>query len=170
MHNISYRSNQKISSKNVRVVDPDGVNLGILELDKALSLAENYGLDLVEISPESNPPVCRIISLSKLKYQAQIKIKETKKGSTRNEVKEIKIRPVIEDHDYKTKLTWARKFLKAGNTIRVTILIKGREVTHPEQANKIYERFINDISDMATLKGDKSKFGKDIIFMLEPIK
>jgi translation initiation factor IF-3 len=88
MHNISYRSNQKISSKNVRVVDPDGVNLGILELEKALSLAENYGLDLVEISPESQPPVCRIISLSKLKYQAQIKTKESKKGSTKNEVKD----------------------------------------------------------------------------------
>jgi translation initiation factor IF-3 len=170
MHNISYRSNQKISSRNVRVVDPDGVNLGILELEKALSLAENYGLDLVEISPESQPPVCRIISLSKLKYQAQIKTKESKKGSTKNEVKEIKMRPVIEEHDYKTKLTWARKFISNGNTIRVTILIKGREATHPEQANKIYERFLGDVKDIATQKGSISKFGKDIIFTLEPNK
>ena len=80
------------------------------------------------------------------------------------------MRPVIEEHDYKTKLTWARKFITNGNTIRVTILIKGREVTHPEQANKIYERFLGDVNDIATQKGSISKFGKDIIFTLEPNK
>lgn len=170
MVKLDYRINNKIVAKDVRVINPDGINLGIISLQNALALAKDHGLDLVEIAPEATPPVCRIISISKLKYQAQIKEKDIKKNSTKHDVKEIKIRPVIEEHDYQTKLKWAKKFLAGGDSIRVTILIKGRESSHPGLAEKLIDKITNDLKNIANIKGNKSKFGKDIIFILEPIK
>jgi len=170
MVKLDYRINTNIKANKVRVIDPDGINQGVLDIAVAINLAKEYDLDLVEISPESNPPVCRITSISKLKYQAQVKEKDIKKKSSKIEVKDIKIRPVIEEHDYQTKINWAKKFIKNGNNIRVTILIKGREASHPILAEKLIDRIALDLKETAIIKGNRTKFGKDIIFLLEPIK
>ena len=161
------RINERISAPQVRLINFDGSNLGILPITQALELAGEAGLDLVEISSESNPPVCRIVNASKLLYEASVKAKEVKKGSKVFALKELKFRPTIDDHDFRTKTNWARKFLETGHPVKITVMLRGREQGRPEMAEKIFERLISDLADVSTLRGSISRFGRDVIGTFE---
>ena len=124
------RSNNRISSPDVQVIASDGENLGVLNTNEAISMAKNQGLDLIEIAPNANPPVCKIMDMGKYKYDAQKKANKAKKKQKKIEIKEIKLRPVTEIHDYTFKIKNAQKFLLKGDKVKFTIRFKGRELQH----------------------------------------
>lgn len=164
------RANERINAPQVRLIGADGTNHGIVETAKARRMAEDANLDLVEVSPDSRPPVCRIADLSKMRYEAQQKAKEARRGSARNLLKELKYRPAIDDHDYRTKTNWARKFLEQGHPVKITVMLRGREQGRPEVADKIFERLAVDLADVASLRGRISRLGRDVIGTYEPKK
>ena len=144
--------NRKIRSSTLRVIDPDGNQLGILKLDDALSKAEDFGLDLVEVAPMAKPPVCRIMDYGKYKYQQKKRLAEAKKNSTRVELKEIKVRLKTGSHDIETKLRQARKFLEEKNKVKFTLMFRGRESRRPELAEDILLDIADAIADVATVE------------------
>jgi translation initiation factor IF-3 len=164
------RANERINAPKVRLIDAEGINHGIVAIEEARRLALESGLDLVEVSADSQPPVCRIADLSKLRYEAQQKAKEARRGSSKNIVKELKYRPAIDDHDYRTKTNWARKFLEAGHPVKITVMLRGREQGRPEAADKIFARLAIDLDDIATPRGSISRLGRDVIGTYEPKK
>src|SRR5690606_34802816 len=126
------RVNQQIRISPVRVIDPEGEQIGILPIEKALETAEQMGLDLVEVAPMARPPVCRIMDYGKFRYEEQRKAREARKKQHRVELKEVKLRPGIEDHDFDFKTRHARRFLEEGNKVKVTMMFRGRQMAHPE--------------------------------------
>ena len=166
----SPRINDRITAPKVRVIGNDGTNHGILSIASALELAQEANFDLVEVSPETNPPVCRIADASKLRYEASIKAKEARRASTKSALKELKFRPTIDVHDYDTKTNWAKKFISQGHNVKINVMLRGREQGRPEMAEKIFERLVIDLSDVASLRGSVSRFGRDVIATFEPKK
>nr|WP_330216907.1 translation initiation factor IF-3 [Dictyoglomus thermophilum] len=166
-----YRVNEKIRAKEVRVVDEDGKQLGIMSVSEALKIAREKNLDLVEVAPNANPPVCRIMDFGKFKYELARKEKEAKKNQKiASEVKEIKIRPNIEEHDYQVKLRKIREFLEKGYKVRLIILFKGRQLIYNEWGDKLLERILQDISDLGTAEKKGQQVGSSLITMLVPGK
>ncbi len=159
-----------IRAREVRVVDDEGNQLGILDLDSALQAAEERGLDLVEVSPNSQPPVCRIMDYGKYKYQQSKRAAEAKKKQARVEIKEVKLRPKTEEHDYQFKIKNARKFLDAGNKVKVTIMFRGREVTHPEFGRRILERVSEELADIAQVESHPNMAGRFMSMVIVPLK
>ncbi len=159
-----------IRAREVRVVDDEGNQLGILDLDSALQAAEERGLDLVEVSPNSQPPVCRIMDYGKYKYQQSKRAAEAKKKQARVEIKEVKLRPKTEEHDYQFKIKNARKFLEAGNKVKVTIMFRGREVTHPEFGRRILERVSEELADIAQVESHPNMAGRFMSMVIVPLK
>lgn len=166
----SPRTNDRINAAQVRLIGADGSNHGIVPIASARSLALEAGLDLVEVSPDSNPPVCRIVDAGKLRYEASIKEKEARRGSSKNVVKELKFRPTIDGHDYETKTNWAKKFLQQGHPVKVTVMLRGREQGRPEMADRIFERLVADLAELGGLRGTISRMGRDVIATFEPKK
>ena len=164
------RSNDKIKAPQVRLIGPDGENVGIVPIATARAAALQAGLDLVEVSPDTQPPVCRIVDAGKLRYDASIKAKEARKGASRNIVKELKYRPTIDVHDYETKTNWARKFLGQGHPVKITVMLRGREQGRPEVAQKIFERLVIDLAEIGQLRGSVNRLGRDVIATFEPRK
>lgn len=164
------RANSRITAPQVRLIGADGTNIGVVAIEQARRLAQDEGLDLVEVAPDSRPPVCRIANLSKLRYEAQQKAKEARRGSARNTLKELKYRPNIDEHDYQTKTNWARKFLQSGQPVKITVMLRGREQGRPEMADKIFARLTQDLADVANLRGRISRLGRDVIATYEPKK
>lgn len=146
---IEHRINKSITSVNVRVINQDNEQLGIMELFDALQLADDIGLDLVEIGTKSDPPVCRIMDYSKYKYQIQKKEKSAKKNQKAIITKEIRLRPVTENHDFQVKLNKAIEFLKKEFKVKVTVIYKGREISHSNIGIELLQKFINGVSDVA---------------------
>ncbi|RKX93203.1 MAG: translation initiation factor IF-3 [Spirochaetes bacterium] len=144
------RVNNEIRAREVRVIDPNGNQLGIMDIQKARQLAEDMGLDLVEISPEAKPPVCKILDFGKYRFEQSKKIKEAKKKQKIVLTKEIRLRPKIEEHDYNTKLKQAIGFLEKGYKVKLSIRFKGRELAHKDIGREIIERFINDVGEYGT--------------------
>ena len=136
------RVNEKIRAKEVRVVAPDGAQIGVKDRDEALWLAEQLGLDLVEVAPEAQPPVCRLMDYGKYRYEQSVRGREARKKQTKTVIKEVKFRPGIEDHDYEFKTRHARRFLEEGNKVRLTMMFRGRQITHSELGLEVlYRKF-----------------------------
>lgn len=154
----------------MRVVLEDGEQLGVLDIRAALEAAADRGLDLVEVSPNSNPPVCRVMDYGKFKYQASKKAAEAKKKTARVELKEVKLRPKTEEHDYNFKVKNARRFLEAGNKVKVTIMFRGREVTHPEFGRRLLERVSEDVKDLGQVEMMPRMAGRFMSMVIAPLK
>jgi len=164
------RINRGIRAKEVRVVDDEGELLGILSVPEALAVAEERGLDLVEVSPNADPPVCRIMDYGKFKYQTSKRAAEAKKKSAKVEIKEVKMRPKTEEHDYQVKLRNARRFLEDGDRLKVTVMFRGREVTHPEFGRRLMERMVEDVKDIGQVEMSARMAGRFMTMMVAPIK
>lgn len=163
------RVNREIRAKEVRVIDPEGKQLGILPLVEALRTAAQYDLDLVEVSPKSEPPVCRIMDYGKFKYQQSKKAHEAKKKQSIVHLKEVKFRPKTEEHDFQFKLRHIERFLKEGNKTKVTVLFRGRELAHPEMGKTIMERIIEEMKAYGKVEQIPKFEGRNFVMVLAPL-
>ena len=163
------RTNEKIRATQVQVINSDGKNLGTLSTQEAINIAKQKGLDLIEISPNANPPVCKIIDIGKYKYDLQKKANKAKKKQKIVNLKEIKLRPVTEIHDYNFKIKNAQKFLSKGDKVKFTVLFKGREMQHTHLGHKLMQRIINDISALGKVEVQPKFEGRQIIMIVQPL-
>ncbi|MBL7074594.1 translation initiation factor IF-3 [candidate division KSB1 bacterium] len=161
-----YRNNEQIRVPNVRVIDEDGTQVGILSTLEALSLAREKDLDLVEISPLSNPPVCKIMDFDKFRYQLVKREKQAKKKQHVVHVKEIRLSPNIEAHDFEFKVKQARKFIGEGNKVKLNMRFRGRLITHTELGVEVLDRFSEAVSDIAEVDGKPSMEGRRNMVMV----
>ena len=162
----SLRINDEIRAREVRVVSDTNEQLGIMLLRDALRMAGEQQIDLVEVAPTAKPPVCRIMDFGKFKYEQQKRDKEAKKKQKVFTLKEVKLRPNIEDHDYEVKKKNAQRFLEDGDKVKVTIMFRGRELSHPELGRQILVRMAADLKDIANVERDAKLEGKNMILIL----
>ena len=160
--------NNNISAKTVRVISEKGEMLGVLEKNKAVQLAFDQGLDLVEVSPNSSPPVCKIIDYGKYKYQIQKKQAEAKKKQKTFEVKEVKFRPGIEDHDYGVKLKSIQRFLNDGDKVKITLRFKGREMAYHQRGMDVLKKLETAIEPLAKIEQVPTMEGKLMVMVVAP--
>jgi len=160
--------NRQIRVPNVRLIDKDGKQLGIVATSEAMKMAERDNLDLVEVAANANPPVCKIIDYGKYRYQQTKKDKESKKAQHQVKIKEIKVKPNTDDHDLQTKLKRARDFIEKGNKVRVTCMFRGREMAHPEVGRRIVQKVIDELSDIATPEAFPKQMGRNLSVTLAP--
>ena len=163
------RTNNRISSPEVQVINSMGENLGIINTSEAISMAKQEGLDLIEIAPNANPPVCKIIDIGKFKYDAQKKANKAKKKQRKIELKEIKLRPVTEIHDYNFKLKNALKFLIKGDKVKFTIKFKGRELQHSNLGHELMKKIQEDVKDTGKVELFPKFDGKQMIMVVQPL-
>ncbi len=163
------RFNHRINSPEVQVITSDGENLGILNLQDAISRAKDQGLDLIEISPNARPPVCKIMDMGKFKYDQQKKANKAKKKQKKIELKEIKLRPVTEVHDYTFKIKNAQKFLSKGDKVKFTIRFKGREMQHSNLGNDLMEKIKQDMQSIGKVELQPRLDGKQMIMVIQPL-
>jgi translation initiation factor IF-3 len=163
------RSNNRITSPDVQVIGSDGENLGILNLHDAINRAKDVGLDLIEIAPNAKPPVCKIIDIGKYKYDAQKKANQAKKKQKKIELKEIKLRPVTETHDYKFKIKNAQKFITKGDKVKFTIRFKGRELQHSHLGKELMDKIKLDMQEIGKVELHPKFDGKQMIMVIQPI-
>jgi translation initiation factor IF-3 len=162
--------NDRIRAPQVRLVGSDGAQIGIVSIQEALSRAQELDLDLVEVAPQANPPVCRIMDYGKFKYERDIRQKEARKHQARVEVKEMKMRPKIDPHDYGTKKGHIERFLKTGARVKVTIMFRGREMAHTELGRKLLDRLTGDLQELATVESYPKLDGRNMVMLLAPVK
>jgi translation initiation factor IF-3 len=162
--------NDRIRAPQVRLVGPDGSQIGIVSIQEALSRAQELDLDLVEVAPMANPPVCRIMDYGKFKYERDVRQKEARKRQVRVEVKEMKMRPKIDPHDYATKKGHIERFLKAGARVKVTIMFRGREMAHTELGRKLLDRLTEDLKELATVETFPKLDGRNMVMLFAPLK
>lgn len=162
--------NDAIRATQVRVIDDEGNQLGILTTPAAMEIASERGLDLVEVSPQADPPVCRIMDYGKYKYQQAKRASEAKKKQVRVELKEVKMRPKTDDHDFQFKIKHARRFLEEGNKVKLTIMFRGRENAHPDQGLKQLDRAVEALKDLGQVESRPSKMGRFMTMVVGPIK
>ncbi|HLB62525.1 MAG TPA: translation initiation factor IF-3 [Actinomycetota bacterium] len=162
--------NERIRAAQVRLVGADGAQIGIVPTPDALRRAQELDLDLVEVAPQANPPVCRIMDYGKFKYERDIRQKEARKKQARVEVKEIKFRPKIDPHDYATKRGHVERFLRAGARVKITIMFRGREMSHTELGRKILDRLVEDLADLAVVEAVPKQDGRNMIMVIAPSK
>ena len=162
------RINHRIRVPEVRVVAEDGSNLGVLTTDQALRRAREVGLDLVEVNPKSNPPVCKILDFGKYKYEEKKKQGEAKRKQTIVEVKEIKIRPKTDDHDIAVKIRAIRRFIESGNKVKVTCRFRGREIMHPQRAQMQLELIVSKIDDLANVEQRPAMEARTMALLVAP--
>ena len=163
------KSNNRINSPEVQVIASSGENLGILNTNEAISMAKEEGLDLIEIAPNARPPVCKIIDIGKYKYDAQKKANQAKKKQKKIEVKEIKLRPVTETHDYQFKIKNAQKFISKGDKVKFTIRFKGRELQHSHLGQELMDKIKVDMQEVGKVELDPRFDGKQIIMVIQPL-
>ena len=160
--------NDRIKSLDVQVIDSSGENLGILPIKKAIDVAKSEGLDLIEISPNANPPVCKIMDIGKYKYDMQKKASKAKKNQKISALKELKLRPGTEIHDYNFKIKNAKKFLSKGDKVKFTVRFKGREMQHVQLGKNLMERIISDTKDLGQVEVSPKFEGKQMIMIIQP--
>ena len=163
------RLNEEITAREVRLIGYDGEQMGIYPIDSAQQIADDEGLDLVEIAPNSDPPVCRIMDYGKFKYDQAIKAKQAKKNQSKIETKEMKFRPKIDVGDYTTKKKHILRFLDAGSKVKITIMFRGREMAHPEQGLSILERLADDLKDVAVIEAQPKMEGRNMHMLIAPL-
>jgi translation initiation factor IF-3 len=164
------RTNERIRVPEVRLIDENGQQQGVVSRDEALDYARTKDLDLVEVAPEARPPVCRVLDYSKYKYEQEQKQKAARKHQQNIVVREIKFRPKIAQHDYDTKKGHVERFLKHRDKVKVTIMFRGREVTHPERGEMILNRLADDLGDLAVIEQRPTQDGRNMTMMLGPAK
>lgn len=164
------RINREIRAKEVRVIDPEGKQLGILPLAEALRTSANYELDLVEVSPKSDPPVCRIMDYGKFKYQQSKKAHDAKKKQAVIHVKEVKLRPKTEEHDFQFKLRHIERFLKEGNKTKVTIVFRGRELAHPDLGRNMLNRITEETKMFGKIEQPPKFEGRNFTMVIAPLQ
>jgi translation initiation factor IF-3 len=162
------RVNREIRAPKVRVISQTGEQIGVLSLYEALAMAEQDGLDLVEISPGASPPVCKIINYGKFRYDQTKREKESKKSQHQVKIKEVKLKPNIDDHDFETKVRHARDFIVKGNKVKVSCVFRGREMAHPEIGQRLIEKFGDDLADIASVESAAKMFGRMLTVVLAP--
>ncbi|OGX17657.1 MAG: translation initiation factor IF-3 [Omnitrophica WOR_2 bacterium RBG_13_44_8b] len=162
------RTNDKIRVPQVRLIGPDGNQLGIVSVQKALELASQAELDLVEVAPSANPPVCRIIDFSKFKYDQEKKEREAKKHQKQGKLKEIRLKPNIDEHDYETKVKQAVTFLKKKDKVKINLFFRGRQMEHQDLGRKVLDKFIIDTQNDGTLEREPAMEGRIISMVLAP--
>ena len=163
------KANNRINSPEVQVIGSTGENLGIINTNKAISMAKEEGLDLIEIAPNAKPPVCKIIDMGKYKYDAQKNANKAKKKQKKIELKEIKLRPVTETHDYNFKLKNAQKFLSKGDKVKFTIRFKGRELQHSNLGHDLMNKIQEDIKLVGKVEMNPKFDGKQMIMVIQPL-
>jgi translation initiation factor IF-3 len=160
--------NWEIKASEVRVIDGEGRQVGILPLKEAMKIAEEQGLDLVNVAPNASPPVCRVMNYGKFKYQQNKKTQEARKHQTVIHVKEVKVRPHTEEHDFQFKLRHVKRFLSEGNKVKVTMLFRGREIAHPEFGKEMLERVIAEMKDLMVIEQTPRLEGRSMVMILAP--
>ncbi len=163
------RLNEQITIDKCRLIDFDGNQMGVFTIDQAQSIADAAGLDLVEIAPNAEPPVCRVMDYGKFKYDQAIKQKQARKNQTKIEIKEMKFRPKIDVGDYQTKKKHVLRFLEAGNKVKITIMFRGREMVHPDQGLSILERLADDLKDVAVIENQPKMEGRNMHMLIAPL-
>ncbi|PKQ37528.1 MAG: translation initiation factor IF-3 [Actinobacteria bacterium HGW-Actinobacteria-1] len=164
------RINERIRAPRCRLIGAEGEQLGIFNVSDALRVADDQALDLVEIAPTADPPVCRIMDYSKFKYEQAMKAKKARKHQTTVQIKEIKFRPKIDKHDYETKKRHVIRFLESGAKVKVTIMFRGREMVHAERGLVILERLAEDVKDMSIVESQPKLEGRNMLMLLAPVK
>jgi translation initiation factor IF-3 len=164
------RINERIRVPEVRLIDDEGNQIGVLKTPDALAFAQERDLDLVEVAPEARPPVCRVLDYSKYKYEQAQKIKQARKHQQQITVREIKFRPKIAEHDYDTKKHHVERFLKHKDKVKVTIMFRGREVTHPERGTAILDRLAEELSELGVVEQRPMQEGRNMTMMMAPSK
>ena len=162
------RINGAIRAPKVRCIDPEGEQLGVLDTHDAIRKAEDFGLDLVEVQPNADPPVCKILNYGKFKYEAQKRANEARKKQKIIEVKEIKLRPNIDEHDYQVKMRNVQKFLNAGDKVKVTLRFRGREMAHQELGANVLTRVREETDEFAKVEAMPKLEGRQMIMVLAP--
>ncbi len=162
------RINDQIRIRQVRVIDDEGTQLGVMPTENALALARQKGLDLIEVSPTAVPPVCRISDYGRLKYEQSKKDKDARKKQKNWELKEVKLRPKIENHDYETKARMAERLLTDGGKVKVTIMFRGREITYTSFGKRLLDRMAADMTPIATVEREAKLEGKNMFMILAP--
>lgn len=165
--NFGPRRNERIRVPRIRVIGPDGAQIGVMQTSEALAMAKRLNLDLMEVSPNAEPPVCRIVDFGKYQYEESKRQKSNKASATK--VKEIKIRPKIERHDYETKIRNAERFLFAGNKLKITMMLRGREMEFKQNAFEVVARAIADLSHMGHADAEPKLMGRNIGVTLSPV-
>jgi len=163
------RTNDRIRAREVRLIGEDGSQLGVVALPDALASARARELDLVEVAPDANPPVCRIMDFSRHQYEEQQRRKESRKKATQVVIKEMKFRPKIDIHDYTTKMRHVERFLAEGNKVKLTIMFRGREMAHPELGLRILERIADEVSEIAIVEAAPRQDGRNMTMVLHPL-
>ena len=163
------RTNERIRAPQVQVISNDGKNLGTLPTQEGINIAKQKGLDLIEISPNANPPVCKIIDIGKYKYDLQKKANKAKKKQKIVNLKEIKLRPVTEIHDYNFKIKNAQKFLSKGDKVKFTVMFKGREMQHTNLGHELMQRIIKDTNALGRVEVQPKFEGRQIIMIVQPL-
>ncbi len=163
------RINKEIRAPKIRLIGKDGKQVGIVSNAQAQSQAQTDGLDLVEISPNAAPPVCKIIDYGKFRYQTTKKERESKKAQHQAKLKEIKVKPNIDEHDLQVKIKRAREFIDKGNKVRVTCMFRGREMARPELGQKVARRIAEELSDIAQTEAPPKQMGRNYSLVLAPI-
>jgi translation initiation factor IF-3 len=162
------RINERIRVPKVRLIGSDGEQVGVLDTDEARRIAREADLDLVEVAPDSRPPVCRLLDYSKYKYELEQKAKAARKHQQQVNVREIKLRPKIADHDYETKKGHVERFLRKKDKVKVTIMFRGREQAHPERGRALLERLHEDLGELATVEQSPQQEGRNMHMVLAP--
>jgi translation initiation factor IF-3 len=164
------RINERIRVPEVRLIDDEGKQIGVLKTPDALAFAQERDLDLVEVAPEARPPVCRVLDYSKYKYEQAQKVKQARKHQQQITVREIKFRPKIAEHDYDTKKHHVERFLRHKDKVKVTIMFRGREVTHPERGTAILDRLAEELADLGVVEQRPMQEGRNMTMMMAPSK
>jgi translation initiation factor IF-3 len=167
--NEKTRVNRQIRISPVRVIDQDGEQVGIIPIERALEMAEELGLDLVEVAPMARPPVCRIMDYGKFKYEEQRKAREARKKQHHVQLKEVKMRPGIEDHDFEFKTRHARRFLEEGNKVKLTMMFRGRQMAHPEIGRQVLEKVSELLADIAKVESAPMMEARAMTMVLAPV-
>jgi len=162
--------NHQIRAQQVRLIDEDGTQLGVKNLDEALRTAQDRGKDLVEVAPQANPPVCKVVDFSKYRYEKEKQKKEARKHAKGGQVKEVRFRPRIGEHDFDTKFRQIQKFLAGRDKVRITVMFRGREMEHQDLGRKIVDRLKENLGETATVESAPTMFGNRMILMLAPQK
>lgn len=162
------RINEKIRADQVRLIGPDGEQVGIVGISEALNYADRLNLDLVEVAPMASPPVCKVMDYGKYRYEQEQKAKEARKRQTTISIKEIKLRPKIDDHDFDTKKGHVERFLKKGDKVKLTIMFRGRELVHPHLGEKLLRRMADDLAEIGEVESEPNLDGRNMVMMMVP--
>ncbi|MCL5942228.1 MAG: translation initiation factor IF-3 [Actinobacteria bacterium] len=166
----SIRINERIRADVVRLIGPDGEQVGVVNLREALAYADRLNLDLVEVAPQASPPVCKVMDYGKYRYEQEQKAKEARKRQTTISIKEIKLRPKIDDHDFEVKKGHVERFLKKGDKVKLTIMFRGRELVHPHLGERLLRRMAEDLAELGDVESQPNLDGRNMVMMLAPKK